>query len=210
MPLTKTHGSLLAPFALMAVYCLAVQGLMLYAPHHPVTILVVLGPGLLGVVSALWGARRRVPALLALAAGGGALGWLMRGGLADVRPLYMAEYLTAYGALAWMFGRTLRAGRTPLITQLARAMSLSSAPELERYTAKVTRAWVLYFIVMALLCLLLFLLLPFGWWALYANIISPLALGGFFLGEYAMRYRWHPEFERASLWDTARAWRQRN
>ena len=183
---------------------------MLYAPHHPVTILVVLGPALLGVVSALWGARRRVLALLALAVGGGALGWLMRGGLADVRPLYAAEYLTAYSALAWLFGRTLRAGRTPLITQLARAMHMQSTPGLERYTAKVTRAWVLYFIGMALLCLLLFLLLPFGWWALYANIISPLALGGFFLGEYAMRRRWHPEFERTSILDTARAWRQRN
>ncbi|MDR0274422.1 MAG: hypothetical protein LBI48_03600 [Burkholderiaceae bacterium] len=201
--------ALLAPLALMAGYCLGVQALMLYAPHHPLTILAVLGPGLLGAGSALWNARRRALALLVLAAGGGALGWLMRGGLADVRPLYVAEYVTAYSALAWLFGRTLRAGGTPLITQLARAMHLRGTPELERYTAKVTRAWVLYFIGMALVCVLLFALLPFGWWALYANIISPLALGGFFLGEYLLRYRWHPEFERASILDTARAWRQR-
>jgi len=195
----------------MAGYCLSVQGLMLYAPHHPVTVLVVLGPAVLGVANVLWNARRRALALLVLAAGSGALGWLIRGGgLADVRPLYVTEYVIAYSALAWMFGRTLRAGGTPLITQLARAMRLSSTPEMERYTAKVTRAWVLYFIVMGLLCLLLFLLLPFGWWALYANIVSPLAMGCFFLGEYVLRYRWHPEFERASLWDTARAWQQRN
>ena len=203
--------ALLAPPVLMAGYCLSAQWLMLHAPRHPLTVAFVLGPAVLGGFAALWNAGRRVWALLLLAAVGGALGGLfVWHGLRDVRPLYLAEYVTIYSALTWLFGHSLRSG-APLITRLARSIHQTHqlTPEMERYTAQLTRAWALYFAGMGLLALLLFALLPFGWWALYANIISPLALGSFFLGEHLLRYRWHPEFERASFWASARAWRQR-
>jgi uncharacterized membrane protein len=196
----------LAPLALIAGYSLGAQWLMLHAPRHPLTAVFVLGPALLGAFAALWSARRRVWALL-LAAASGALGAFILRGLHDIRPLYLAEYVTVYSAMAWLFWRSLRRG-APLITRLARSVH-QLTPDMERYTAKLTRAWALYFAGMALLALLLFALLPFGWWALYANIVSPLALGSFFAGEHVLRYRWHPEFERASLWASARAWRRR-
>ena len=48
--------------------------------------------------------------------------------------------------VAWMFGRTLRAGRVPLITQDRRGArsacrATQLAPELQRYTRRLTAAW---------------------------------------------------------------------
>jgi len=197
----------LVPLALVAGYCLGVQWLLLNVPRHPLTVAFVLGPALLGVVAALWHARRRVLALLVPAVAAGVLGWwFVRHGPPDVSMFCMVEYVSIYGALAWLFWRSLRG--TPLITQLARSVH-HLTPEMERYTAKTTRAWALYFAGMGLLGLLLFALLPFNWWVWYISIVSPLALVAFFVGEYVLRYRWHPEFQRTSIWVSVRAWRQR-
>jgi uncharacterized membrane protein len=198
---------LLATLILVIGYGTGAQWLIFHAPRHPFTLAFVLGLGLLGIATALWSAGQRIWALLLPAMAAGALSWWsVRRGLPDITMLYMAEYVSIYAALAWLFWRSLRG--TPLITQLARSIH-HLTPEMELYTVKITRAWALYFAGMGLLSLLLFALLPFSWWALYANIVSPLALGAFFIGEHMLRYRWHPEFERVSFWDSARAWRQR-
>jgi uncharacterized membrane protein len=207
MRLTK-FLALLVPLALLAVYYLGVQWLVLKVPRHPLTVAFVLGPALLGVALALWHAKRRVLALLVPAAAAGVLSWrFVWRGPPDVSMFYMVEYVSVYGAVAWLFWRSHQRG-TPLITQLARSVH-PLTPEMERYTAKTTRVWALYLAGMGLLALLLFALLPFRWWVWYINIISPLALVVFFVGEYVLRYRWHPEFERTSLWVNVRAWRQR-
>ncbi|MDR2154343.1 MAG: hypothetical protein LBE78_04870 [Burkholderiaceae bacterium] len=199
---------LLAPLGLVVGYGLGAQWLMRHAPHHLLTVLFVLGPGLLGICAALWSAGRRVWATLPLIAGACALGWWSAWrGPPDVSVLYMAEYVSLYSVLAWLFWRSLRG--KPLITQLARSVHRLT-PEMERYTVKITRAWALYFAVMGLLSLLLFAMLPFNWWVLYTSVVSPLTLGAFFITEHVLRYRWHPEFERASFWDSARAWRRRH
>jgi len=52
------------------------------------------------------------------------------------------------------------------------------------------------------------LLAPFTTWATFANLLTPLALVAMFVGEYLLRYRLHPEFERASLNDMIRAYSQ--
>ena len=53
--------------------------------------------------------------------------------------------------LAWFFGRTLAAGRIPLVTSIARFVrdSPSLAPERERYTRRVTWAWCVFFVATA-------------------------------------------------------------
>jgi hypothetical protein len=38
-----------------------------------------------------------------------------------------------------------------------------------------------------------------------ANLLTPLLVGALFLGEYLLRYRLHPEFERTRLVDAVRA-----
>jgi uncharacterized membrane protein len=48
-------------------------------------------------------------------------------------------------SVAWMFGRTLRRGRTPLVESIARGFHAPAipAPEIIRYARNVTRAWTL-------------------------------------------------------------------
>ncbi|MFV0679413.1 MAG: hypothetical protein ACK5NW_03825 [Ottowia sp.] len=194
------------PFLLVALYSLGAQWLMLHLPHSLLTVCFVLGPVVLGAALALRAAGHRAAVAL-LAVGAVAwLVWLGTQGPHDMAWLYVTEYVGIYGFMAIWFWHSLRS--TPLITRVARTVH-ALTPAMECYTVKLTRAWALYFAGMALLSVALFVWLPFGGWALYANIGSPLALGAFFVGEHVLRYRWHPEFDRASIWASARAWRAR-
>ena len=71
------------------------------------------------------------------------------------------------------------------------------------------RAWTVYFCAMAALSVAVHALAPFTTWATFANLLAPLALVAMFVGEYTLRYRLHPEFERASLKDMVRAYSRR-
>ena len=42
----------------------------------------------------------------------------------------------------------------------------------------------------------------------FANLVTPLAMVLMFVGEYLLRYRLHPEFERATLAQAVRAYRR--
>jgi len=53
--------------------------------------------------------------------------------------------------LALFFGRTLRAGHTPLIERIARRSNPALSAALCRYTRRLTLVWCLYFIVAAVL-----------------------------------------------------------
>ena len=53
------------------------------------------------------------------------------------------------------------------------------------------------------------LLAPFDVWAAFANLVTPLAILLLFVGEYLLRYRLHPEFERATLAQAVRAYADR-
>jgi uncharacterized membrane protein len=55
--------------------------------------------------------------------------------------------------------------------------------------------------------LALFFAGDFAHWSLLANVLTPLFTAAFFVGEYLVRYRLHPEFERVSLQHALRAWR---
>ena len=43
----------------------------------------------------------------------------------------------------------------------------------------------------------------------FANLLTPLAMLVMFVGEYLLRYRLHPEFERATLAQAVRAYADR-
>lgn len=53
--------------------------------------------------------------------------------------------------LAFLFGRTLRAGATPLIERIARHGNPALSPALCRYTRRLTALWCAYFVVAAAL-----------------------------------------------------------
>jgi uncharacterized membrane protein len=77
------------------------------------------------------------------------------------------------------------------------------------YSRKVTLVWTGYFVAMATLSMVLYALAPFDVWAAFANLVTPLALVAMFVGEYLLRYRLHPEFERATLAQAVRAYGDR-
>lgn len=65
----------------------------------------------------------------------------------DALQLWRVVPLLALGWLAFFFGRTLRAGETPLIEQIARVRDPGLAPSLCRYTRRLTCIWTAYFVV---------------------------------------------------------------
>ncbi|WDS35408.1 ketosynthase [Pseudoxanthomonas sp.] len=129
------------------------------------------------------------------------------------------------GWVAWFFGRSLRAGRTPLITRIVSGLyaqagqALSSAQRV--YTRRLTLCWAGLLAGMTVVNLLL------GLWAvpggvlaqlgrvpplaiadeqasLFANLLSYGVIGGFFVGEYMLRSRWFPVRPYRNFLDFAR------
>jgi uncharacterized membrane protein len=95
------------------------------------------------------------------------------------------------------------------VSALARRVHGSLTPAMVAYSRKVNVAWTLYFVAMALLSLVVFASAPFTTWATFANLVTPLAIVVMFVGEYVLRYRLHPEFERATLAQAVRAYADR-
>jgi uncharacterized membrane protein len=159
----------------------------------------------------------RLPRLIltALLLAGMAAGshWLITRAQADaglasaVHGLFLAQHAGVHAALAVGFGLTLRRGHLPLISRLAERVHGHLTPAMARYTRQVTQAWVLHFAAMAALSVALFAAGRIEAWSLLVNVGTPVATLAMFAGEYLLRYRLHPEFERVSLAESVRAWR---
>jgi uncharacterized membrane protein len=117
---------------------------------------------------------------------------------------YPVPYVTVYLVLLWGFGRTLRAGRQPLVTRLALHVHGTIPPEIELYTRRVTWAWSLFFAAMAATSLLLFLLEPLAVWSVFNSLMNLPLVVAMFMAEYAWRLWRYPDFPHASI---AAMWR---
>lgn len=165
-------------------------------------VLMVLAEGLL---------QRRAGAWLALVAAAAALAWLATSPHA-LMPLLLVP-VAFVGAIAWCFGRTLRAGRVPLIARIVAAMDGTPPerlePALRNYARGLTLAWAVVLTMLALGNLVLAaiavprgLLAGFGvappfsitetQWSWCANWLNYGLVGGFFLLEFAWRKRRFP------------------
>ena len=167
----------------------------------------VLAPMLIAIAAGSWrGGQRGLGATAALV-----LAWLCieawRGTSLSPNMLYLAQHAGIHSFLAAAFGGTLRAGRTPLITTMAARVHRELTPGMVAYTRKLTLAWVVYFILMAVVSLGLYAFARFETWALFANLLTPILLVLMFGGEYALRYRLHPEFERVDIPAMIRSYR---
>lgn len=201
-------GTALAAALAVLAYAAASHWLMLHAAKQPWAVAVIIGPLLLTLAGAAW-QRRHWPSLWVCALAAAVIAVLTaRGTLQDVHRLYVLQYVAIHLCLGGVFAFTLRRGSTPLITRLASWVHDDFTPLMRAYTARLTRLWVLYFVVMAAAGIALYLLAPWAWWSLYANLLTPLALAAFFVGEYLLRYQLHPEFERASMKQALRAYRR--
>ncbi len=88
--------------------------------------------------------------------------------------------------LASLFGATLRRGETPLIVRIAEHDG-AVTPQFERYLRALTRAWAIFFAMMAALSLLLMLFAPFHWWSLFVNVLTWPLIGAMFAVEWLVR-----------------------
>ena len=119
-------------------------------------------------------------------------------------PLFAPPVLIA-GGVAWLFGRSLRAGEVPLIERFARAMEATELdPERRAYARRLTAVWAGFTATLAVVNLVLALLaeprgllataglhppvsVPLEAWSLFANVLNYVLLGALFAGEFAWR-----------------------
>lgn len=167
---------------------------------------------LLLLASAL--AARRAWALLALPLGAAGAWWLYATGHAALPLLLVPVAFVA--AVAWVFGRSLRGGRVPLITRIVAALDGVCAdqvdPEVADYARGVTLAWAIVLAVLALVNLLLAMIAQGGLlaglglrvpititreqWSWFANLCTYGLVGGFFVAEFLLRQRRFPGRDR--------------
>ena len=185
-------------------YACVSHWMMLYHAAEPWAVVVLLGPlwltalGLAGSRFGKWG--------LALAglAGVAVFALVLHGEAGDPNRLYVLQHAGINALLCGWFGSTLRGDRLSLIGQFAQRVHPLS-PAMRIYTAQVTWVWTLYFAAMVVASIAVYASLSFAAWSVLANLLTPLMVAGLFVGEYLVRYRLHPEFERTRLVDAVRA-----
>ena len=169
-------------------------------------------PGLLHRSKAAWIA---LPIVIA------ACVWLSRSHLPAL-PLFIAPILVPT-FLAWLFGQSLAAGRTPLIEQFIRALHREREPDpaVWAYAGRLTKLWTGFFILMATTNFALALIaapdglllasglhppftVPREGWSLFANCIGYVLVAVFFVVEYAYRRYRFPQQPYRNMYDFLR------
>ncbi len=157
-------------------------------------------------------ARRRGWAWLLLAMIGAGL-WALHGSTIPAL-LLLAPPVVFTALLSWWFGRSLRAGRVPLISRIVSALEgcepAGLKAELKHYTRRLTAIWAALLAGLALTNTVLALiaapdgiLMQLGRpplvtvsqdaWSWFANLLNYGIVGGFFIAEYVYRKRLFPD-----------------
>jgi uncharacterized membrane protein len=205
--LASTRLRWAAGAAAALAYAAVTHTLMTHAQDSPWAVALGVGPVAVLGIAALWRSGQRTVAVLCMAAALLLAAQALRGQPLPSRWLYLAQHAGIHFALAVWFGGTLRAGTQPMISALAQRVHGSLSPAMAAYTRNVTLAWTLYFGGMSATSLVLFFAGDFSHWSLLANLLTPVFTTAMFVGEYLLRYRLHPEFERVTLHTAVRAWR---
>ncbi len=101
--------------------------------------------------------------------------------------------------LLWLFGRTLLAGREPLISQISRHINGELRAEVADYTRHVTIAWCIFFLMQVIISLLLYIFAPLAVWSLFINVLNLPLLILMFVGEKAYRTARFPNHPKTSI-----------
>ena len=180
-------------------------------PHSPWNVVGVLSPMLLAIAIGAWKGGQRTLGTLTVLGVAALCAMALTGNEIPPNLLYLAQHAGVHGFLAIVFGSTLRAGQKALITILAtRVHGGSLTPGMALYTRRLTLAWVLYFVAMVAISLGLYAFASFQTWAVFANLLTPIAMALMFGVEYLLRYRLHPEFERSTIADAIRSYMRGN
>lgn len=124
-------------------------------------------------------------AWLGFAAACAALWWLVEVG--GGRPLLYLPSVVIPAALCWFFGRTLRAGRQPLVATVALAARPQTPDYLLRYSRRLTQLWTGIFAAMCAWDLVLAVLGEHAAWSIMANGVNYILVGATVGGEYLYR-----------------------
>jgi uncharacterized membrane protein len=194
--------------ALAAVaYAAGSHLLMTWFGDSPLAMLIQFGPVAAVAVVSLWRSGQRGLALATTALAVLLIERVFQGAETSPQQVYLLQYSVINAGVGLWFASSLRAGSQPLISRVAERVHGGLDPVMAAYTRRVTLAWVIYFAVVVSVSWLLYLFASFEHWSLFANVLTPIACGGLFVGEYLLRYRLHPEFERVSMATAIRAWR---
>jgi uncharacterized membrane protein len=101
--------------------------------------------------------------------------------------------------LLWLFGRTLRRGREPLISQISRHINGELKPEVAVYTRRVTIAWCAFFLLQVVVSLLLYAFAPLAAWSFFINVLNLPLLMLMFVGEKSYRTARLPNHPKTSI-----------
>jgi hypothetical protein len=112
-------------------------------------------------------------------------------------PMLKLGFVTSSALMHWAiyftlfltFALTLRPGREPLITAMARRMQGALPAELAIYTRRVTLAWAGFFAAQLTASITLFLFAPLVVWSCFVNILDLPLVAAMFAAEYAIRLR---------------------
>jgi uncharacterized membrane protein len=188
-------------------YMVASHWLMTQTRESAWNVVGVLSPMLLIVAIGAWRSGYRLVGAGAALVIAGLCVLAAMGVKAQAHLLYLVQHAGFNLFLAIVFGSTLRRGHTALITMLAtRVHGHELMPTHLAYTRKLTGAWTVFFVVIVVISLALYAFANFDTWAVFANIVTPIATVLMFGVEHVVRYRLHPEFERASMSDAIRAY----
>jgi uncharacterized membrane protein len=119
--------------------------------------------------------------------------------------IYGVPHAAAHSFLLWFFGRTLRHGKEPLISRLARRVHGGLPPYMELYTRRVTAAWCIFFAGQLVASALLFAFASLHVWSLFINIVSFPLVVLMFAGEYLYRVTRYRDYPHASIARSIRA-----
>jgi uncharacterized membrane protein len=122
--------------------------------------------------------------------------------------LYLAQYVTVQTGLACLFGRTLLAGREPLVARFARSVHGTLPEPIAHYCRGVTLAWTLFFAGMGLLSIVLYTAGPREVWAAFVTLWTAPCVVAMFVIEYGVRRLRFPWFEQVSIFEGIRAFQR--
>jgi uncharacterized membrane protein len=94
-----------------------------------------------------------------------------------------------YSGLLFLFAGSLRPGRTPLVSILARRIRGPLSLPVAAYTRHVTIVWCWFCVAQLAGSAMLFLMASHAAWSLFVNVLDTPLLATLFAGEYLMR-RW--------------------
>jgi uncharacterized membrane protein len=155
-----------------------------------------------------WRSRHRVASIAAWIAVCVAL-WAASDWLSThYRWLFLVDHAGVHALLGAAFGRSLQAGREPLVTGFARTVHGTLSPALVAYTRSVTWAWTLYFAAVSTLSVVLFCFAPIAVWSAFGYVFTFPLLVLMFAGEYAVRWYALPAADRAGPLEAIRAYRR--